>query len=351
MISDEEAYVEETEGMNIAPVEDSIVRTRTLSLGDDRRRSSVSQALGNHRHSSITGSIGGDDGDSFEDSPTLDDGRRQSTKDWHKYSIDHSDGQPSDAGDPNFLSRVRSGQRQSVAFDDSLDPDTSDLYNNGVILKKRLISAYVSVCELRSYVQLNKTGFAKALKKYDKILDRSIRRDYMNSVVGPSYPFTDTAMQKLDGNIARVERAYADFITKGDINLSRRELRLHLREHVVWERNTVWREMIGIERKAQAANMGIRRTLLGGEGDPEAARRQGDMAEVPSKEFMTPVGRCPVPAWLFSGTFATLMVILLIFFALLAIPILDRPEQQNCFAMLVFVSLLWATEVRPPFFC
>ena len=34
---------------------------------------------------------------------------------------------------------------------------------------------------------------------------------------------------------------------------------------------------------------------------------------------------------------------------LLRLPILDRPEQQNCLAMLVFVSLLWATEVIPLF--
>lgn len=350
MIRDEEAYVVETAGMNIAPVEDSIVRTRTLSLNDDRRRSSVSQELDNRRRLSLADSIGGDDEDSIEDSPTLDDSQRQSTKHWYKDSIDRSDGQASDAGDPNFLSRVRSGQRHSVVFDDSLDPDVSVLYHNGVILKKRLISVYVSVCELRSYVQLNKTGFSKALKKYDKILNRSLRREYMNSVVNPSYPFTDSAMQKLDGSIAKIEGIYADFITKGDISLSRRELRLHLREHVVWERNTVWREMIGIERKAQAANMGIRRTLLGGEGDPEAARRQGDMPEMPAKEFMTPLGRCPVPAWLFTGTFATLVIILLLFSILLAVPILDQPEQQNCFAMLVFVSALWATEVRTPGF-
>ena len=58
--------------------------------------------------------------------------------------------------------------------------------------------------------------------------------------------------------------------------LAKKELRLHLREHVVWERNTVWREMIGIERKAQAANLGIRRTLLGVDTDPAKARLQGD---------------------------------------------------------------------------
>ncbi|EDN10234.1 conserved hypothetical protein [Histoplasma mississippiense (nom. inval.)] len=88
-------------------------------------------------------------------------------------------------------------------------------------------------------------------------------------------------MELLNARISGIEKLYAELVTKGDLALSKRELRLHLREHVVWERNTVWRKMIGIERKSQAANMG--------------------------------------------------------------------PEQQNCLAMLVFVSLLWSTEVIPLF--
>jgi hypothetical protein len=41
----------------------------------------------------------------------------------------------------------------------------------------------------------------------------------------------------------------------------------------------------------------------------------------------------------------TLLGSLAAFIALLAIPIMDKPEEQNCLALLVFVSLLWATEV------
>src|SRR6202012_2873578 len=99
---------------------------------------------------------------------------------------------------------------------------------------------------------------------------------YMEKSVSPSYPFQDRTMSHLDENISKVETIYADVVTRGDKAMGRRELRLHLREHVVWDRNTVWREMIGIERKAQAANLGIRQTLLGGVQDPSKARLQGD---------------------------------------------------------------------------
>jgi len=247
---------------------------------------------------------------------------------------------------PSFMRR-----RPSLAIDlDSSDPGhVSVLYDAGVNLKKRTISLYVSLCELKSFIQLNQTGFKKAAKKYDKVCNRDIRKDYMDKAVNPSYPFLETTMMHLETNIQQMENVYADIVTKGDLSLARRELRLHLREHVVWERNTVWREMIGIERKAQAANLGIRRTLLGGSQDPSHARLQGDREEADTKEIVTPIGRVRCPRWLFSSTFFALLTILAVFLILLLVPIMKKPEQQNCLAMLVFISLLWATEVVPLF--
>jgi phosphate transporter len=224
----------------------------------------------------------------------------------------------------------------------------STLYNTGVVLKKRTISLYVSVCELRSFIQLNRTGFSKVLKKYDKILDRNLKSLYIEKYVDPAYPFQKSTMQHLGDNLSRIEQCYANVVTDGDLPEAKRELRRHLREHVVWERNTVWRDMIGIERRAQAANMGLRQTILGQDTDPSNARLQGDSGEAELKEIHTPVGRFYCPPWLLSSTFYTLIGILAIFFALLSVPIMKKPEQQNCLAMVVFVSLLWATEVRKP---
>ena len=238
-----------------------------------------------------------------------------------------------------------SRRRTSQAYDDYSDQAMSNVLATGVTLKKRTASIYVTLCELKSFIQLNKTGFSKVLKKYDKTLNHALKNAYLQDSVTPAYPFRQTTMEHLDENIQNVEKAYANVISKGDIPSARRELRLHLREHVVWERNTVWREMIGIERKAQAANMGIRRTLLGGDHDPANARLQGDDAdEIDTKELVTPVGRYRCPRWLFSSTFFFLVIILAIFVVLLVVPVMKKPEQQNCLAMLVFVSLLWATE-------
>ncbi|KAF2460362.1 putative plasma membrane phosphate transporter Pho87 [Lineolata rhizophorae] len=246
---------------------------------------------------------------------------------------------------PTTLSR----RRTSMADDDLRDMQLSALFDSGMTLKKRAVSMYVSICELRSFIQLNRTGFSKVLKKYDKILDRKLKDSYISRFVEPAYPFQKSTMDHLAENLTKVEQAYANLCTNGSVPEARRELRLHLREHVVWERNTVWREMIGIERKAQAANMGLRQTMLGQETDPSKARLQGDEDQPETKEIATPLGRYTCPGWLLSGTFYTLVGIVAVFFVLLFAPIMKSEVEQKCLALVVLVSLLWATEAIPLF--
>ena len=257
------------------------------------------------------------------------------------------------SGPKNSRELPRRRRRPSQAFEDY--SAEALVYNSSIAIKKRTIDLYVSLCELRSFIQLNKTGFSKALKKYDKILDRSLKGAYLEDSVNKAYPFQRETMEKLNDNVSKMEQIYADVVEKGDLAQAKKDLRLHLREHVVWERNTVWREMIGIERKAQAANMGLRRTLLGRDDDPAKARRQGDDPEGGEEAVKlvaeTRFGRIYCPQALLSSAFYTLVGIAAVFIVLLMVPILEKPEQQNCLAMLVVVSLLWATEVRDILTC
>lgn len=236
---------------------------------------------------------------------------------------------------------TRSMRRPSTGYDDY---EQAVVFSSGIMLKKRIVSLYVQLCELKSYVQLNKTGFRKVLKKFDKILDRNYRPLYMSKYVEPAYPFQEDTMHGLEENIRNMENAYTDIVTNGDHEAAKKDLRSHLREHVVWERNTVWRDLIGIERRAEAASLG--QTLLGTGGKPSKTRLQGDDEQYPDTKFIsTPIGRFTCPTWLFSSGMFFLLGSMVVFFALLFTPIMEKPEQQNCLAMLVFVSVLWATEV------
>ncbi|KAM0536785.1 hypothetical protein ACHAP6_002344 [Verticillium nonalfalfae] len=240
----------------------------------------------------------------------------------------------------------RSGRRQSLAMDDYAERTFA--FSSGIMLKKRITSLYVQLCELKSYIQLNKTGFRKVLKKFDKTLDKELRVKYTAASVDPAYPFKPETMETIEANIAKMEKAYTDIVTNGDEALAKRDLRSHLREHVVWERNTVWRDMIGMERRAEAASLG--RSLLGTDPTAITRRLQGDNDDTPvTKELKTPIGRFAVPSWLASAAMLQLLLIIAIFFVILFAPIMESPEQQNCLALLVFVSLLWATEAIPLF--
>lgn len=247
--------------------------------------------------------------------------------------------------DSGLLESSRLGRKPSAGAEENTDGSTAGISNSAVIFKKRMISLYVSLCELKSFVQLNQTGFSKVLKKYDKIMDKSLKQTYIENNISNSPVFKQEATDSISDRVVQVEEAYANLATQGDIDQAKRELRLDLREHVVWERNTVWREMIGIERKAQAANLGIRRTILGGDGDPNKRHRQGDEESDITKEVETPVGRYRCPQFVLNPTFYVLISALVIFVLLLVIPIMEMREQQNCLAMVVFVSFLWATEV------
>lgn len=348
-MKDAEEYTAKADGAEMNPMQESMHKGRRVSTGSIQDHS-AEFGLG-RRQSMGSEPAADDDEDSDDEHPTTRPTLGQSRS---AYPGPPDDDRTEDMRSsiwtdsryaPNSQAIVRRGNQNEHLT----DPALLDLYNSAASLKKRIIAVYVALCGLKSYVQLNKTGFSKALKKYDKIIDRNLRREYINSSVSPAYPFLSSTMENIEGFIRQIETLYAELTTNGDLSLARRELRLHLREHVVWERNTVWREMIGIERKAQAANVGLRQTLLGGDADPALARRQGDEQVAQSKQLRTPFGVISAPTWLWSANFATLIVVLVVFSVLLSVPIMEKPEQQNCLAMLVFVSLLWATEVIPLF--
>ncbi|KAI9717022.1 MAG: hypothetical protein M1812_004957 [Candelaria pacifica] len=354
MLKDHELFMEDTDGIGGEQPE-ARPQSRSKSLAARPRQGSIFRSFGfgrPRRASTMSASIAEESGDSDEDDEADETAalNRSRIANGRSKTVDaNAEGSMDDMIGSRELPRSKRRLSQSQVFDDYSDQGFS-AYESGITLKKRTISLYVSLCELRSFIQLNKTGFSKALKKYDKTLDRNLRPSYIGNKVTPAYPFRESTMHNLDEYVEKIEKAYAEVVTKGDIPTAKKELRLHLREHVVWERNTVWREMIGIERKAQAANMGLRRTLLGVDNDPSKRQLQGDQPdESHTKEVVTPVGRVRCPTWLFSSTLFTLLLIIAIFIVLLVVPIMNKPEQQNCLAMVIFVSLLWATEVIPLF--
>lgn len=132
----------------------------------------------------------------------------------------------------------------------------------------------------------------------------------------------------MNNAINQLVALYAKCVTHGDLSAAHPQLKLHLRENIAWERNTVWRQMIGHERR--------------GAHSPDAVV----LATVPGYELKgifsieTPIGRIKLKL-----KHIHLLIAIAVFILLLNLKVVGNPEANKCFAILIFSTILWASEV------
>lgn len=123
---------------------------------------------------------------------------------------------------------------------------------------------------------------------------------------------------------------YTRCVTRGDVSAAQRQLKLHLREHIAWERDTVWRQMIGRGRRAEVG------------GNPETVK--GTLAvQQEAKTVHTPTSSSllkPRRRHIWKG------IGVAVFLTMLRVQNLDVKEASVSFSILVFSSILWASEVK-----
>lgn len=202
-----------------------------------------------------------------------------------------------------------------------------------LLFKRRITNLYLTATSLRSYVELNYSGFRKILKKYDKVTDSALQAHYLHDVVEQAPPFSQAAKDRLNAAIATLVELYTKCVTRGDHNAALRQLRLHQREHIAWERDTIWRQMIGNARR--------------GATEESPATRGGTLVLEPEKGFLdveTRAGHLRL-----TTKHVYLLVALVVFITLLNVPTVDGVEASRCLAVLVFATIMWATEAIPLF--
>lgn len=223
---------------------------------------------------------------------------------------------------------------------DHLPPQLMLLLESRILLRKRVIGLYTTLSELKSYIELNQTGFKKACKKFDKSLNTNIKDEYLSDLPQSTYIFQPSTIAKVKDNIESLTQLYAlicNHVGPEGLELSRQELSIHLREHVVWERNTVWRDMIGLERKTYGAGAGgANGNGSGGRGTEGDEKGAGKLATSLNFTLRNPN--------ILKG-----ILIGMVFIILFNVPIFSDRQQQHCFALLIGASLLWATETIPLF--
>jgi phosphate transporter len=119
--------------------------------------------------------------------------------------------------------------------------------------------------------------------------------------------------------------------------VAKQQLKLHQREHVACERDTVWRLMIGQTRRGERfANSAGRSFPSGGTLVVDDDDEIGVLVEVP-----TPAGRFRL-----TRRKIAMVCALAVFVVFLSVRIVEGVEANRCLAILVFSTVLWATEVR-----
>lgn len=153
---------------------------------------------------------------------------------------------------------------------------------------------------------------------------------YLHDVVEHAPPFTQASKDKIAATLHKLLHLYAHCVTKEDVSAAQRQLKLHQRENIAWERDTVWRQMIGRERR--------------GEADGHLETVGGTLAvqqEAEAVQIRTPLGRLKLKRRHIWQAIAAA-----VFLTLLNVQSVDGDEANRCFAILVFATILWATEVR-----
>ncbi|EUC64788.1 transporter, divalent anion:Na+ symporter (DASS) family protein, partial [Rhizoctonia solani AG-3 Rhs1AP] len=226
----------------------------------------------------------------------------------------------------------------------SRSPAAMDLQ---MLFKRRITTLFISLISLKSYVELNYTGFRKILKKYDKITYNEASRrflpqvfvlrfllqlkdHYMHDIVEKAAPFIQQSKDRLNNAISRTINLYAKCVTRGDHSAALRQLRVHQREHIVWERDTVWRQMIGKERRGEGADGRVKALGLG-------------HVDSQAEPLLTVCGLKLTKRKL------VLFLAIVLFVTLLNVRMVEGKEANRCLAILVFATVLWATEAIPLF--
>lgn len=228
-----------------------------------------------------------------------------------------------------------------------------------ITLKQRSIHMFITLSELKSFIELNRIGFTKICKKFDKTCNYSVKEDFVaNFLPHNSRAFFPETSEILDDRIDHVVRVYA-FLSGKAVNLAspedlepvKDELRTYLRDHIVWERNTVWKDLLSIEKKQFNLNL-----------DESAARnnKMGDEANSQSLLLMRwrkinmpfgwSVGRFDyfkVPEFIFSTQIIKLAIIIPVFIVLLTVKTMNDKEEARCLAVLAACAMLWASEALP----
>ncbi|KAK9834084.1 hypothetical protein WJX84_004625 [Apatococcus fuscideae] len=188
-------------------------------------------------------------------------------------------------------------------------------------LRPQMAELYVDLSELVRFLDMNSEGLRKILKKHDKETSEQLLPVFMPRI---KESLGDKNKSPVVKAVRNLTDTYAVTFFHGDGQAASSELGAQLRDRVEFERTTIWKDMVGMERRRVAAQV---------KSGPDAVEG-AESSWLTFQRMQQPIA-C-------ATAFTSLVILCLV-------PTFDTPEQRNCLALLVCVSLLWCTEALPLF--
>lgn len=212
-----------------------------------------------------------------------------------------------------------------------------------ITLKKRLVQMFISLSELKLFVELNRIGFTKICKKFDKTCNYAVKDDFIVGFLPThSRAFAPPAIARLEAALNRIVQLYAHLAGRLEhLDAVRDELRSNLRDHIVWERNTVWTDLLAMEKRTYNLQVDDDARKMGDEGSASL------LMQLQLKQYTVGGRTVTLPRCLFTWQVLKLLVIVVVFIVLLTVRTFHDREQARCLAVLVALAMLWATEALP----
>lgn len=226
-----------------------------------------------------------------------------------------------------------------------------------ITLKQRSIHLFITLSELKSFIELNKIGYTKICKKFDKTCNYSIKNDFIDNFLPKnSRIFFPPTSERLEYSIDHMVHIYAFLSgrphpTTEVLESIRDEMKTHLRDHIVWERNTVWKDLLSLEKRHYNLHLddtAVRSSKMGDEGHLHT------LMHLKLKSIKLPFGitvfnrdHIKLPLFLFTTQMIKLSVIITTFIVLLCVKTMNDKEEARCLAVLVAAAMLWASEALP----
>ncbi|KAG0164079.1 low-affinity phosphate transporter [Apophysomyces sp. BC1034] len=203
--------------------------------------------------------------------------------------------------------------QQSLCTLDSHDPgsqaaDSPRSVERRVDLRCQFIHLCASLYRLVSYTELNRMAFENIINSTNSIFNSNLPR--LQKIVHQSYAFLPQTSQDLRDRIERIESLFADMFCNQDRAMAVRQIRAFLPLQFVQEQNDMGLEGIKVER------------MSGHMTGFHVSAKQG----------------CNIGFFVLS---------VIVFAVLLNVNSFGELHENRCFALLVLVSLLWASEAIP----